>query len=101
MGLMNVHFPDTMHLSDILLQILFYATPIIYPASKLADVPSLAIFVTCNPLAAMADMIRLPILKAEIPPLETYLIAGSTAVVLCGMAIYALSRLERRLIFQL
>src|SRR5262245_16179694 len=56
-GFANVYFQDTQHLTDIAFQILFYATPVIYPAGKLRE-NHLAWLVEYNPLVAFLQLLR-------------------------------------------
>ena len=49
-----------------MLQILFYVTPIMYPADKLRE-RRLEWFVNLNPLAIMLEMLRQPILDGQLP----------------------------------
>ena len=66
MGIVNVLFQDTQHLLEVLLQILFYLTPIIYPPRMLQE-RHLGWLVGINPLAAFLDMFRQPILSGAPP----------------------------------
>jgi lipopolysaccharide transport system permease protein len=99
-GLTNVIFQDTQHLVEVLLQILFYLTPIMYPAKLLAERRT-AWLLLYNPLAAFLELARVPILDGRLPPWSAYVTALSVVVALLAMAAFALTRLERRLIFHL
>jgi lipopolysaccharide transport system permease protein len=99
-GFANVHFQDTQHLTDVVFQILFYATPIMYPLSKLKD----SVFVRLlryNPLYYILEMVRTPIVEGHLPALKVYTIACSTVLVLFVAAGLTLVRLQRRLVFHL
>jgi lipopolysaccharide transport system permease protein len=100
MGVMNVMFQDTQHLNEVLLQILFYVTPIIYSADNLRE-RRLAWFVWLNPLASFFDLVRLPILEGRFPPIESVAIASLSTLVAASAAMLILSKLERRIIFYL
>ncbi len=56
-GLTNVIFQDTQHLVEVLFQILFYLTPVMYPAKILAE-RRMQWLVTYNPLAALLELVR-------------------------------------------
>ena len=58
-GVMNVLFQDTQHLVEVLLQILFYSTPIIYPAEMLRE-RGAGWIIDANPLASFLELIRRP-----------------------------------------
>jgi ABC-type polysaccharide/polyol phosphate export permease len=99
-GFANVYFQDTQHLTEIGFQILFYMTPIIYRESLLKD-QHMSWVVVWNPVRALIDLIRRPILDGDLPSVGTYLIALSTAAVLATAASLVLARLEKRVIFAL
>src|SRR5262249_50781455 len=99
-GFANVYFQDTQHLSDIAFQILFYATPVIYPAEKLRE-NNLGWLVEYNPLVAFLQLLREPILESRIPPASTFAIAAVTVMIAFTAASCTLARLQRRLIFHL
>jgi lipopolysaccharide transport system permease protein len=99
-GFANVYFQDTQHLCEVGFQILFYATPIIYDRSGLEN-KNLGWVAQYNPLAAFLDLIRQPVLKGQMPDVETFGIASLTVAVLGVAASIVLAKLQRRLIFQL
>jgi len=99
-GFATVHFHDTQHLLEIALQILFYATPVIYLADML-KARNLGFLVRFNPILPFLDLIREPILYSRLPSMHTLVLAS---VVTVGTAIVAgimLNRLGKRLIFHL
>ena len=99
-GLTNVIFQDTQHLVEVLFQILFYLTPVMYPARALAA-RHMEWLVTWNPLAAFLELLRAPILEARLPTWNAYATATALVAALVISATLALYRLERRLIFYL
>jgi lipopolysaccharide transport system permease protein len=99
-GFANVHFQDTQHLSDVAFQILFYATPVMYPATVLKD-NIFARLLRFNPLYYILEMVRTPIVDAQLPPAKVYIIACSTVLILFVAACLTLVRLQRRLVFHL
>jgi ABC-type polysaccharide/polyol phosphate export permease len=99
-GFITVYFQDTQHLAEVGFQILFYATPIIYPMEAMKD-RTLAWVFSYNPLVPFLNLIREPILFARFPGLEMYGAAGLTVLVTASLSILALVGLQRRLIFQL
>jgi ABC-type polysaccharide/polyol phosphate export permease len=99
-GLATVHFHDTQHLLEIALQIMFYATPIMYPSSMLEQ-RGLGFLVKVNPMLPFLDLIRVPILEGRVPSMHTM---GLATIVTTFTAIFAsvlLNRLGKRLIFHL
>jgi len=100
MGILNVLFQDTQHLIEVGLQILFYITPIIYPAKTLAD-RGLNWLVDLNPFAAFMELIRAPVLEGTLPSGKTFAIAAAATLVAVMAAAGLLARMERKVIFYL
>ena len=99
-GFLTAYFADMQHLSEVGLQMPFYGTPIIYPASTLRD-RGLGWLIDCNPLAVILQLLRDPILAGTIPPPGAYGIALLTVSIVTCMAVVALARLQETIIFQL
>lgn len=99
-GVANVHFPDTQHLSELALQVLFYTTPILYKPEMLRD-RDLGWLVDWNPMAALLELVRTPILYGQIPPAAAFLTAGLTVLLFTAGAAWGLTRVQRELIFRL
>jgi ABC-type polysaccharide/polyol phosphate export permease len=99
MGVINVLFQDSQHLIEVLLQILFYVTPIMYLPDQLPR--KLVWIIKLNPLAYMIEMLRQPILYSQIPSLTTYSFAMLAVSFAAVAAIFMLMRFERRIIFYL
>src|SRR5262249_22223771 len=73
-GYVNAAFRDVQHLSNIGFQLLFYLMPIIYPPNSPPPAPLDQLFYF-NPLIRLLNIVRMPIIDGQIPPLKTYLIA--------------------------
>jgi homopolymeric O-antigen transport system permease protein len=101
MGVLNVLFQDCQHLIEVLLQILFYLTPIMYRPEKLNLGGSLLRIFNLNPLTIMLEMLREPILAGQLPSLYTYALGASVTALATVAAILTLVRFERRIIFYL
>jgi ABC-type polysaccharide/polyol phosphate export permease len=99
LGLANVHFRDTQHLCDVVFQFLFYATPVLYPASLLHD-RGLGWLVMCNPLACFLELIRRPILNGEAPSVSAFAAALLTVLIMALVAGLLLNRLQRTIVFR-
>lgn len=96
----NVFFPDSKHLTDIGFQILFYATPIIYPTSRLGNSMAAQVL-SMNPLGMLINLLRDPLVEGRFPT-TTSLVGSSMMVGIAVMAAAAIMRrVERRLIFHL
>jgi ABC-type polysaccharide/polyol phosphate export permease len=99
-GCASVMFPDMKHLLDIGLQLVFYATPIIYPADAMQG-KGLSWLMKYNPVVAWLDLFRHPLLNGELPSLNNYLIVIGSVAVCATLAGLTLMRLQKRLVFYL
>jgi lipopolysaccharide transport system permease protein len=99
-GFAAVMFPDMKHLLDIGLQIVFYATPIMYPGDLMKQ-KGLSWLMTYNPVVAWLDLFRQPLLNGKFPTENNYLVATGCVLVTASLAAVTLARLQRRLIFYL
>ena len=99
-GVATVYFPDIEHLSPAALQVLFYATPIIYPAAALRN-RGFDWVIDYNPLAACLELLRRPLLEAAWPSPVAVGVAALFAASLMLLASVVLARAERRLVFHL
>ncbi len=98
-GVLHTHFYDTRHILEIGLQILFYLTPILYHPESLAEHAHLHSVVEWNPIAAVLELFRRPILRGEWPLLAHYQVSVLLVVVVGLLAALALRKLERTLVF--
>jgi lipopolysaccharide transport system permease protein len=79
---LDVFFRDLEHLVEVLLSLLFYLTPILYPLSRIPD-PYRDIL-KVNPLASLMEAWRGLLVSSELPGLEMWpslLVTGIVAVV--------------------
>lgn len=99
-GFVNVVFRDVQHIAEIAFQILFYLTPVIYPAEVLRGTRA-AWIADLNPLTAFLDLVRRPLVHGEAASLASFGVAAAvTSVVLTG-AVLSLGQIQRRVIFYL
>lgn len=102
LAVLNVYFRDVQHLLGIFMQLWFYATPIIYPISLVADadegnsLPLLRLY-RLNPMTRFVEAYRDLLYDLRFPPAEdlVFLTIVSGAVLLVGYTIF--QRLEPRL----
>jgi lipopolysaccharide transport system permease protein len=99
-GMLNVLFQDAQHLVEVVLQVFFYVTPIMYPAQLLRE-RHLAWFVHLNPLAVLLELLRKPVLEGELPAPGTMALGVACALVAAAVAALMLRWFERRMIFYL
>ncbi len=100
-GVANVMFQDSQHLIEVLMQVLFYVTPIIYPPEMLLKRHLMAWFVHLNPLAALLELIRKPLLEGQLPSSWAVGVGLLTGLAAAAMAALALRCFEKRMIFYL
>jgi ABC-2 type transport system permease protein len=103
----NVYFRDTQHLFAILMQVWFYATPIVYPISVLTlpkhpgGPPRLSHRIVqlyrLNPIERFTEVFRNTIYDGRLPTLvnSAYVVGVSAAVLVIGYLVFA--RYEGRL----
>ena len=89
---LNVRYRDVSHTLDPILQLVFYATPIVYPVEVIPQKYSL--FLKLNPLVYFIDLIRTVLFKQEIPSIELTVTCSAIAIVffLLGAGTYKLLR---------
>lgn len=96
----TVYVRDAVHLTSVLLQILFYATPIIYPESFWSEL-SYKHWFEINPMLHIVRLFHSILAHGMLPTTQQWAIAAGLAIVSVtfGYALYA--RLSRNLIFRL
>jgi ABC-type polysaccharide/polyol phosphate export permease len=99
-GLANVYFRDTRHLAEVAFQILFYLTPVFYTAKVLGD-GTLADLLRWNPILPFLDLFRAPLVDGMVPGPLNYAKALLIVMMASTLSMFALSRMERRLVFHL
>lgn len=100
-GMMNVFFQDTQHLCDVVFQILFYATPIIYYTGDLGTGRMGWVLTHCNPVVPFLDIVREPLLHGRVAAPAVFAVAALITLLLTTAAALACARLQRRIIFHL
>lgn len=90
-SVINLHFRDYQPLQSLLLQGLFYVTPIIYTTDML-DSKGFSLIYKLNPFYYLIDVVRTPMLGNGIPGLETYIIAIVITIILLLLSIVLVMR---------
>jgi lipopolysaccharide transport system permease protein len=99
-GVIFTHFPDTNHLLEIGLQILFYVTPILYKPEVIASRGGkLAMLVEWNPITSLLALVRTPIVDGSFPAVQHIATSLFFLAIVGTLAIVLLRRTERTLIF--
>jgi ABC-type polysaccharide/polyol phosphate export permease len=99
-GAANVYFNDTQHLAEVLFQILFYLTPIIYRLEDLGR-HRLGAVLNWSPVVAFLNLVREPLLHHTPPSPQQYAYAGAVVAFTALLAATLLGRLQKKLIFHL
>ena len=99
-GFLNVYFADTQHMSSVALQMLYFATPILYPPEMLKS-RGVGIVLQLNPFSSLIAIVRDPIMTGEFSFSYHWFVAIGMTVAVTGMAIVTLVRYERKLVFEL
>jgi ABC-type polysaccharide/polyol phosphate export permease len=94
------YFQDTKHLLDIGCQMLFFLTPIIYPAEVLVE-KGAGWLARVNPVNLFLELIRTPLANGTLPDLKLYAYAVAFTAVLGLCAVLAIRSGHRRLVYQL
>ena len=99
-GIFDVYFPDNKHILQVVLQVLFYVVPILYPFSSIQN-DQVRLLMKCNPLASFVLLIRQPLVEGTSPSWKIWLLALITTVVLLVIAGLLIRKTEKHLVFQL
>jgi ABC-type polysaccharide/polyol phosphate export permease len=99
-GYVNTVFRDVQHLTDVAFQVLFYLTPVMYPPSIMAR-PDTLLIQRFNPLAHLLKIVRDPLVDGHVPSLRAYAVAVASTVLVAGVAVLLLNRLQRKVILYL
>lgn len=91
-SLLNVRYRDVSYLTALAIQVLFYATPIVYPESILEDHPVAQFLIRFNPMTHFVGAMRRALYLLEPPTLlQTSAIVGFTVLsVVVGWTVFAI-----------
>lgn len=99
-SIVNLNIRDYQPLQSLILQGLFYATPVIYPKERLAE-KGFAIIYEVNPFYYILDVVRTPMLGMELPSLNTYLVAIVLATAAFLGGVFVVMKNKRTIAFKL
>lgn len=99
-GVINTYIRDFQPLQSLILQGLFYATPIIYPAEMLGD-KGYAFIYEYNPFYYMINIVKLPMVGDALPSGQEYLISITLALSAFFIGSYLVTHMGRRIVFKL
>ncbi len=96
---LNVSFRDVSHVMEPLLTILFYATPIVYPASSLPD--RVKNVLALNPLSHFLESFRNILFEGQWPELRAFGLQCLFAAISIAVGTYVFRRNRDRFIYDL
>jgi lipopolysaccharide transport system permease protein len=99
-GLLNTAVRDVQYIQSVLVQILFYATPVIYPERLLVD-QRLAWALTLNPVHHLLMLVRVPMMYDDPPEISHYVAVALSLAALGALTFYAMRNAARRVVFWL
>jgi ABC-2 type transport system permease protein/lipopolysaccharide transport system permease protein len=98
---LNARFRDVAHMATVGMQVLFYVTPVIFPASMLQHRRDLALVIELNPLYHLLEVVRQPLLHATPAAWHSYAAVGVILVVLFAASAAVIGAFQRRIVFAL
>jgi ABC-type polysaccharide/polyol phosphate export permease len=96
----TVYFHDTQHLVEVVAQLWFFLTPIIYERTIL-DNKGLGWLVDLNPVHPFLQLIRDPLLTGVAPSMAVLLQGTALTAVTFGLAAGTIAWLQKKIIFQM
>lgn len=97
-AVINVKFRDFQQFIGLILQIVWYTSPIFLPR-EIFNQPLLRDFTAINPIAALMDLLRRPLLDAMAPTISGYALVLVWTIGLWIIAGFMLKNNERRIVF--
>jgi lipopolysaccharide transport system permease protein len=98
---LNARFRDVAHMASVGMQVLFYVTPVIFPAALLQHRRDLALVIELNPMYHLLEVVRQPLLNGTAAGWDSY--AAVTAIIFCLAAgsVAVIAAFQRRIVFAL
>lgn len=97
---LNTRFRDIQHFNAVLLQALFYLTPIIYPV-RMLETHGKAFIAHYNPFYHLLEVVRTPLLDGTAPPAFSYLAVAGVVLVTYFFVAWLMVRMDNRIVFYL
>jgi len=98
---LNARFRDVAHVAAIGMNVLFYATPVLFPAELLRRRPDLRYVIDLNPAYHLIELVRHPLVSGAPADWHTY-VAGVVILFVLGVsAAGIIAVFQRRIVFAL
>jgi lipopolysaccharide transport system permease protein len=98
---LNARFRDVAHMASVGMQVLFYITPVIFPAELLRRRRGLSYVIDLNPMYHLIEVVRRPLLSGGPAEWHSYMAAGLVIAVLGIVAAAVVAIYQRRIVFAL
>ncbi|WP_052947398.1 ABC transporter permease [Aneurinibacillus tyrosinisolvens] len=99
-AIINTYIRDYSHLQSLIIQGLFYATPIMYPVSLLEKSKYRWIY-EWNPIHYLIEIIREPLLGKKMPDLSIWLSAVGFVFLILFIGVLSIGKIGRKITFRL
>jgi ABC-type polysaccharide/polyol phosphate export permease len=96
----SVFLRDVQHITPIIIQALFFLSPILYPSDRFASGP-LGFIINFTPIVPFIDLFRNPLYHSSFPSLETYALASFFSITSLLIGFYVMERYKREISFKL
>jgi lipopolysaccharide transport system permease protein len=97
---LNARFRDAAHMAAVIMQVMFYVTPVIFPAELLRE-RGLGLVLDLNPLYHLLEVVRQPLLYGQAADMLNYLAAVGILLVLAVGAGLLIRFYHHRIVFSL
>ncbi len=98
---LNARYRDVAHMASVGMQVFFYVTPVIFPASLLKERTDLSWVVDVNPMYHLLEVVRRPLLAGVAADWHSYAAASLVIVVLAVVAAIVIATNQRRIVYSL
>ncbi len=99
-GYIHTVFRDTQHILELVFQVIFYLTPLVYPMRVLSNT-RIGWLLAYNPLIGLLNLVRHPLIESRPPSMTSVLVASGMTLVLGMIAMASLRYQQRRIILYL
>lgn len=99
MSVMTVFFRDLLYIITVILQAMFFLTPVMYDKTMLGG--AIAYLMKLNPLVPYIDIFRSPLAYGVMPSLTTIISAIAFSILSLGIGLLVLSVNEKKIVYRL